>query len=111
MALKLSFLYGIRWQEWWRLLRQTRFDIDVGDGTTPFSLPALQSAGNAKFDVSAARVVELNALVSHDRSGYTLGDNATVTANALTSLTNATITLGAGSTFTAISGDDPPTLG
>ena len=80
---------------------QTRFDIDVGDGTTPFSLPAVQSAGNTQFDVSAARVVEVNALVSHDRGGYDLGDNASVTANALTSLTNATITLGSGATLAA----------
>jgi hypothetical protein len=77
MAMKLNFLYGIRWQEWWRLLRRTRFDIDVfaWPRAALISVFALQNSWLARKDTRVnLDDVEVHPpifILGHWRSGTT----------------------------------------
>jgi hypothetical protein len=77
MAMKLNFLYGIRWQEWWRLLRRTRFDIDVfaWPRAALISVFALQNSWLARKDIRVnLDDVEVHPpifILGHWRSGTT----------------------------------------
>ncbi len=76
---------------------EVRFDLDV----PTYTLPALETAVNTRFNLADNRTLNLPLLTSHNGEGYSLGDGATVDAPALTSLTDAVLSAGAGATFDA----------
>jgi omega-hydroxy-beta-dihydromenaquinone-9 sulfotransferase len=75
--MKLSFLYGLRASDWWSLLSETGFDVDLrglpsAALITLFSLQNSWLARNdARIDLSTVRVVPPIFLLGHWRSGTT----------------------------------------
>lgn len=75
------------------------FDVDV----TSYTLPALLTTTNSRYDVDASSTLNLPVLTSHNGGAITLGDTATLNANAATSITNTTLSLAQNSVLNATS--------
>jgi hypothetical protein len=70
----------------------TRFAIN----TAGYSLPALQTATNARFEVAPGASLNLPALVVQSGGTWTVGTGGVLTANTIESLTGATVDISAG---------------
>lgn len=75
--MKLSFLYGIRWREWWQLLHGAGFAVNVGawPRTVLLSLFAVQNSWlarkDARLDLDDVEVQPPIFILGHWRSGTT----------------------------------------
>jgi hypothetical protein len=70
-------------------------------GLPLFSLPSLETADNAQFNVISGGRLELPVLRGADSTGFLMGDGATINAPELTSLLAGSFGWGFGSTFNA----------
>ncbi len=69
---------------------RVNFDIDIAS----YTLPALGTTTNSRYDVAASSTLNLPALTSHTGGSVTLADSAVLNANAVTSIQNTTLNLG-----------------
>ena len=77
MAGKFTFLYGIRWRTWRRLLRETRYDVDVHAWPRASAIGATALVNERlarrddRLDLDGVRVEPPIFILGHWRSGTT----------------------------------------